>query len=175
MKRGAEVEAKYRLAPGQREAIERKLGRPARILTQRDTYYDVPGRVLRIRDENGLILVTRKDAAEVTEDGIKTRHEVEMPISGDCVPILDDLLPWLGHRRLIEVRKERWEYDIEGFVVCLDRIEGLEPPDFVEIESKDGDLAALRRVRDELGLREDQAERRSYAWMVSEATSISPS
>lgn len=175
MKQGAEIEAKYRLEPGQREAIERKLGKPARVLRQRDMYYEVPGRVLRIREENGVTLVTRKDAASLTEDGIKSRHEVEMPIPADCVPVLDDLLPWLGHRRLVEVRKERREFDVEGFVVCLDRIDGLETPDFVEIESTGGDLDALRRVRDDLGLREDQGERRSYAWMVSEASSISPS
>lgn len=175
MKQGAEIEAKYRLEPGQRDALERRLGKPARVLNQRDVYFDVPGRVLRIREENGVTLVTRKDASVMTGDGIKSRHEVEMPIPPACVPLLDDLLPWLGHKHLIEVRKERWEYDLEGFIVCLDRIEGLEPPDFAEIESSGGDMDALRALRDELGLRPDQAEPRSYAWMVSETTSVGPS
>ncbi len=175
MKQGAEIEAKYRLEPGQRDAVVRKLGKPARVLRQRDVYFDVPGRVLRIREENGVTLITRKDAAQVTDDGIKSRHEVEMPIPADSVPILDDLLPWLGHRRLIEVRKERWEYDLEGFIVCVDKIDGLEPPDFVEIESSGGDMDALRAVRDSLGLKPEQAERRSYAWMLSETTAAGPS
>jgi adenylate cyclase class IV len=154
MKHGPEVEAKYRLAPGQRAGIVALLGKPARVHRQLDVYFDVPGRVLRVR----------------WEDGIKSRLEVEIPLPAGMAPMLEDLLPWLGHRRLTEVRKERHEYDVEGFTVCLDRVEGLEPPDFVEIESAGGDLDALRALRDRLGLASGQVETRSYARMVSEAT-----
>jgi predicted adenylyl cyclase CyaB len=170
MKQGAEIEAKYRLTPGQRTAIEGRLGKPARILRQRDVYFDVPDRVLRLREENGQTFITRKDASTVTPDGIKSRHEVETPFPAEAVPVLEDLLPWLGHRRLIEVCKERHEYDLDGFALCLDRIEGLAPGDFAEIESAGGSLDELRALRDELGLAETQAETRSYARMVAEAT-----
>jgi len=169
MKDGPEIEAKYRLRPGQRGAIAATLGHPARVHRQLDVYFDVPGRVLRVRWEDGKALLTRKDAASTSEDGIKSRHEVEVPLPGGAAPILEDLLPWLGHRRLTEVRKERHEYDLDGFVVCLDRIEGLDPPDFVEIESAGGGLDALRALRDRLGLAPDQCETRSYARLVAEA------
>jgi len=170
MKQGAEIEAKYRLTPEQRTVIAGRLGEPARVLRQRDVYFDVPDRVLRLREENGHTFVTRKDASTVTPDGIKSRHEVETPLPADAVPVLEDLLCWLGHRRLIEVRKERHEFDLPGFVLCLDRIEGLSPGDFAEIESAGGSLDELRSLRDRLGLGESQAETRSYARMVAEAS-----
>ncbi len=169
MKHGPEVEAKYRLLPGQRAAIATQLGRPARILRQLDVYFDVPGRVLRVRWEDGKALLTRKDASTVSEDGIKSRHEVEIPLPVGAAPIFEELLPWLGHKRLTEVRKERHEYDLEGFIVCLDRIEGLASPDFMEIESAGGDLDALRALRDRLGIAAEQCETRSYARMVADA------
>ncbi|MBU6430585.1 MAG: class IV adenylate cyclase [Cyanobacteria bacterium REEB65] len=168
MKNAPEVEAKFRLRPGQRGLLLEHLGSPARILQQRDEYFEVPGRVLRVRFENDQPLLTRKDAAQFTSDGIKTRHEVEHPIPPDFVSPLEDLLEWLGHRRLLVVEKERREFDLPGFVVCLDAIQGLEPPDFVEIESAGGDAAALRRLRDELGLAPEQVEPRSYAALLAQ-------
>jgi len=169
MKQGTEIEAKFRLRPGQREAIVQALGKPARVLRQRDIYFDVPDRVLRIREENGIPHLTRKEAARYTDDGIKSRHEIEQLLPEGATALLEDLLPWLGHRRLTEVSKERHEYDVEGFSVCLDRIEGLDQPDFVEIESAGGDLDALRALRDRLGLAPEQSEPKSYARLVSEA------
>lgn len=169
MKNAPEIEIKFCLRPGQRSALESRLGAPARVLEQRDRYFDVPGRVLRIRRENDEVLLTHKDRSTVSSDGIKSRHEVEYPLPVDFVPRLEALLGWLGHAPLIEVRKERHEYDLPGFVVCLDRVEGLDPPDFVEIESAGGDTEAMRKLRDDLGLAADQVERRSYAAMVAAA------
>lgn len=168
MKNAPEVEAKFRLRPGQREALLARLGEPDRLLEQHDDYFDVPNRVLRIRRENGQFLLTHKDPSVISDDGIKSRHEVEFPLPEVVIPRLEELLVWLGHERLISVSKHRAEYDVPGFVVCLDRIDGLELPDFVEIESAGGDPDALLRLRDDLGLAADQVELRSYAALVAE-------
>ncbi len=167
MKNAPEIEAKFQLRPGQKEALAARLGDPDRVLEQHDDYFDVPGRVLRIRRENGQLLLTRKDPTVISEDGIKSRHEVEYPLPESVVPRLEELIVWLGHERLTSVSKRRAEYDVPGFIICLDRIEGLEQPDFVEIESAGGDHDALLRLRDDLGLTADQVERRSYAALVA--------
>ncbi len=169
MKNAPEVEAKFQLRPGQREALVAKLGEPARILEQHDDYFDVPGRVLRIRRENGQFLLTRKDPTTLSAAGIKSRHEVEYPLPETMVPQLEELLVWLGHERLMSVSKRRAEYEVPGFIICLDRIDDLELPDFVEIESAGGDPDALLRLRDDLGLAADQVECRSYAALVAAA------
>lgn len=166
LKTGPEVEAKFRLQPGQSESIAAILGSPARTLTQVDTYYDAGDRVLRLRIENGRPYLTRKDAGTRTPDGIKTRHEVEQPLADETAALLSELLPWLGHKKLMEVAKQRREFEIDGFIVCLDTIAGLEPPDFAEIEAKGGDLIGLRALRDRLGLAEDQVVTSSYARLL---------
>lgn len=171
-KRGFEIEAKFRLKPGQREAIAQALGGCGHQRhVQEDRYFDAgPGRVLRLRQEDGAWLITRKDAPTVAADGTKTRTEIETPIPETLVDSLAEAFAWLGHRPLIVVKKVRDAYEIDGATVCLDRIEGLED-DFAELEvlaedaSARGELDALR-VR--FGLSEDQILLESYARLLAE-------
>ncbi len=170
--RGLEIEAKYRLRPGQRQALETFLAPyPYQRLVQEDQYYDVGERVLRLRWEEGKWLLTYKDKPQVTPQGVKVRREVEAPIPANFVPELDALLVWLGHRRLGRVRKTRDVYWVDGLTVTLDRIEGL-PDDYAELEITDrapGGAQRLAELRKRLGLREEQVELRSYARLVAEA------
>lgn len=170
-KRGLEIEAKFRLRPGQREAIAQSLsGAPHHGLEQEDRYFDVPGRVLRLRREGEDWVMTRKDAPTVTPDGTKVRTEIETPVPAELVGALAETFAWLGHRPLLTVRKHRDEYTVDGVTVCLDRIEGLDA-DYAELEVLATDAAAKERLsvlRDRLGLQDDQVETRSYAKLLAE-------
>lgn len=170
-KRGLEIEAKFRLRPGQREAIARALeGAPHHGMDQEDRYFDVPGRVLRLRREGDGWVMTRKDASTVSADGTKVRTEIETPVPSDMVEALAETFAWLGHGPLLMVRKHRDEYDVDGVTVTLDRIEGLDE-DFAELEVLATDASAqerLKGLRERFGLADDQVETRSYAKILAE-------
>lgn len=170
-KRGLEIEAKFRLRRGQREAIVHALaGAPHHRLDQEDRYFAVPGRVLRLRHEGEDWVMTRKDAPTITPDGTKVRTEIETPLPRDLVEALAETFAWLGHGPLMTVRKRRDEYVVEGVTVCLDRIEGLED-DYVELEVLATDIQAKERLhglRARFGLDDDQVETRSYAKLLAE-------
>lgn len=171
-KRGFEIEAKFRLRAGQREAIERSLsGCPHERAVQEDRYFDAgPGRVLRLRQENGAWLITRKEAPAVAADGTKTRTEIETPIPAELVEPLAEAFAWLGHRPLIVVKKVRDAYAIDGATVCLDRIEGL-ADDFAELEVLAQDAGArseLDVLRARFGLDEGQILLHSYARILAD-------
>ncbi|MBI6546191.1 MAG: CYTH domain-containing protein, partial [Cyanobacteria bacterium NC_groundwater_1444_Ag_S-0.65um_54_12] len=170
----AEIEAKYRLRAGQRAELTARLGKPDRMIEQHDSYFDVMDRVLRIRQEGDDYWLTRKGPVQYSPDGIKIRQEIENSLSVNCAALLAEIFPELGHRKLITVRKERWEYKRAGYLLCLDRIVGLTEPDFLEIEMVNGDLSLLRSLRDSLGLAAEQIERHSYAALVALADSTPP-
>ncbi len=170
--KGLEIEAKYRLRPGQRTEIEQALsGCQHQHSVQEDRYYDVGKRVLRLRQENGSWFLTYKDKPRVTSEGVKVRHEVETPLPETFVPELDALIVWLGHRRLTKVEKTRDMYYVDGIMVTLDRIKGL-VDDYAELEllgDEPDSLVRLAKLRERLRLTDDQVELRSYARLVAEA------
>lgn len=171
-KDGSEVEAKYRLRAGQREALARALaGHSMRTFHQEDRYFEVGDRVLRLRRENDAVLLTAKDASTVGPDGVKSRREVEFPLTDEVAERLSWLFPWMGHRELTTVRKHRDQYQLEGACVTLDRIEGL-PDDFAEIEILAGGDRERRigELREWLGIAPDQVVTESYARLVGRAT-----
>ncbi len=172
MGKGLEIEVKYRLKPGQRQAIEDALaGTACEHWEQEDQYFDVGDRVLRIRQENGAWLLTRKGQFQLTAEGTKIRPEVEVPIPAPFVADLEALILWLGHAKLTRVRKSRDSYQVDGVTVALDRIEGL-GEDFAEFEvlSDRPDAASrLAGLRARFGLGDDQVELKSYARLVAES------
>lgn len=172
MGKGLEIEVKYRLKPGQRQAIIQELaGMVPERSEQADQYFDVGDRVLRIRCENGRWLLTRKDRFQLTPDGTKIRPEVEVPIPEVFLADLEALILWLGHEKLTRVSKVREAYDVDGVTVALDRIEGLNE-DFAELEvlSDRPDAAErLAGLRARFGLQDDQVELKSYARLVAES------
>lgn len=170
-KRGLEIEAKFRLKAGQREAIVRALaGSAPHTLHQEDRYFDAPGRVLRLRHEGSGWVMTRKDAPTITPDGTKVRTEIETPVPSEFVEPLAEAFAWLGHGPLLTVRKRRDEYQMDGVTICLDRIEGLED-DYLELEVLAADVTAQERLvalRTRFGLEDDQVETSSYAKLLAE-------
>lgn len=165
-----EIEAKYRLRPGQRERLLDLLP-PGKTLRQEDRYFDVPDKVLRIRQENDDFLLTQKGEASFSAEGVKSREEEENPLSTAEVALLERLLPWMGHRELMTVSKTRTVFQREGALLCLDRVEGL--GDFLEIEANPGQGAeAVRRaaawLADAIGLAPEQIQRASYAKLLAD-------
>lgn len=170
-KRGLEIETKFRLRRGQREAIASALaGSAHHALQQEDRYFDAPGRVLRLRHEGSGWVLTRKDAPTITADGTKVRTEIETPVPAEFVEPLAETFAWLGHGPLLTVTKRRDEYTFEGVTICLDRVEGL-ADDYLELEVLASDAAAKERLgglRARFGLEDDQVETRSYAKILAE-------
>lgn len=173
-KRGLEIETKFRLKQGQREAIVAELaGATPHRAEQEDRYFDAPGRVLRLRHEGEGWVLTRKDAPTVTADGTKVRTEIETPVPAEFVGPLAETFAWLGHGPLLTVRKRRDEYQLDGVTLCLDRIEGL-ADDFLELEVLSTDAAAQERLtglRERFGLANEQVETRSYAKLLADQAS----
>ncbi|HEY9854411.1 MAG TPA: class IV adenylate cyclase [Stenomitos sp.] len=170
-KRGLEIETKFRLRQGQREAIAQALaGAPHHALDQEDRYFDAPGRVLRLRHEGSEWVLTRKDAPTIRPDGTKVRTEIETPVPTEFVGPLAETFAWLGHGPLLTVRKRRDEYTVDGVTICLDRIEGL-TDDYVELEVLASDASAAERLGDfrgRFGLTDGQIETRSYARILAD-------
>lgn len=165
-----EIEAKYRLTPGQREKLQTMLGEGEHLF-QEDRYYEIPDKVLRIRRENGQFLLTQKGEARYSSEGVKSRSEEEGPLSPEEVALLERLLPWIGHPETIRVRKERRVFPHDGVLLCLDRVEEL--GDFLEIEAKPGEgVGAVQRasawLEQTIGLSPEQVERSSYAKLLAD-------
>lgn len=174
-KRGQEIEAKFRLEPGQRAQLEGLLGSwEHERLEQEDRYFDVPGRVLRLRREGEAWVVTRKDAPAIAPDGTKQRLEIETPVPAELVGALAELFTWLGHAPLLTVHKVRDAYHQAGVTACLDRIEGV-ADDYLELEVlATEDAGALEPLRARLGLAPEQIELRSYARILAEVSRKTP-
>ena len=170
-----------------REALEsRDADRIGRV-KQVDTYYDAPHRefaetdeALRIRREtdldSGLQTAKLTYKGPLVEEESKTREEYETVVGdGEAA---DGLLDGLGFAPAATVEKERVSYDVGGFTVTLDTVDGL--GEFVEVErevvAEDDDDPAVERTReeavtllDELGLDPESQIRTSYLGLLLES------
>jgi len=87
-------------------------------------------RVVRIRIEDGAVLVTAK--RKKLDRDVETSEEIELAVSSAAT--LRALLDYMGYRPFLKKHKETASYEWrDGVHVELNRIEGL--GDFVEIES----------------------------------------
>ena len=110
------------------------------------------GRVLRLRKIGQQALLTFKGPATYRE-GVKSRDEAELEVDGaTMLSILDGL----GYRPLLEYRKTRETWQLDGALVALDT---LDFGRFVEIE---GAEAEVRRVAGQLGLEMARAVEKGY-------------
>lgn len=166
-----EVEIKLRVDAACLEALRQHLAPHTPVIhRQRDLHFRIPDRVLRLRDQDGDWVLTRKGKTVLLPDGTRSREELEQEIPGAIVPLLIETFEWLGFPRSVEVFKVREEYRLEDVTCCIDRIEGLEGV-FVELEmvgvnAADGRIAELR---ERLGLGACPVETRGYAQLVAEA------
>jgi adenylate cyclase class 2 len=143
---------------------------------QVDTYYDHPTRsfaatdeALRIRREGDRAALTYKGPK--VDAGSKTRREIETEIADPDAA--DDLLRAVGFEPAAEVRKTRERYELDGYTIALDTVDGI--GEFVEVEAA-GEEAAVATLRDgahavldRLGLDDDDQERASYLELLFDA------
>ncbi len=112
------------------------------------------GRVLRLRAiAGGETLLTFKGPATF-RNGVKSRDEAELAIEDGAMMLR--ILSGLGFLPVLEYRKTRETWQLEGALVALDT---LDFGRFVEVE---GDDARVRRIAGQLGLKMEQALQKGY-------------
>jgi adenylate cyclase class 2 len=190
-----EVELKLRAShEAVRPAIEEAGATRLARVSQVDTYYDAPHRdfaetdeALRIREErrqsSGGDAPTDDESPE-TETGpttkltykgplvdadSKTREEHETGV--DDADTARSIFAGLGFEPAAVVEKHRTFYELDGYTVTLDRVDGL--GEFVEVEAEteaEADVDAVREgafdVLDRLGLDPDEQIRTSYLGLL---------
>jgi adenylate cyclase class 2 len=187
-----EVELKLRADhDAVRAALDDAGATPDRRVRQVDTYYDAPHRdfaetdeALRLREETRervggagggeqpapTTRLTYK--GPLVEAASKTREEHETAVAdGDEAA---GILAGLGFEPAAVVEKERTFFEVDGYTVSLDRVDGL--GEFVEVEAETADSGNVADVRDGaaevlrgLGLDPDDQIRTSYLGLLLEA------
>ena len=144
---------------------------------QVDTYHEAPHRsfadtdeALRIREErtggDPVYRLTYKGPK--VDAGSKTREEHETDVADPDA--MDATLRALGFSPAATVRKVRERYQLDGYTITLDSVDGL--GEFVEVEREaaGSDVEAVRdgarEILDELGLDADEQLRTSYLGLL---------
>jgi adenylate cyclase class 2 len=160
-----------------RAALQETDARRVGTVEQSDVYYDAPHRdfaetdeALRLREEvspdSKETVLTYK--GPLVEEDSKTREEIETPLAARDE--FEAILDALGFEPAATVEKERERWQLDGYVVSLDRVNGL--GQFVEVEAaaaedaiestREGAYAVLRS----LGLDPESQIRTSYLGLL---------
>ncbi len=147
-------------------------------VTQIDTYYDAPHRsfadtdeALRIRREqpaDGESVTKLTYKGPLVERESKTREEHETVVADDDA--LSGVLSGLGFESAAVVEKQREFYQLEGYTISLDTVEGL--GSFLEIEQETTaeNIEAVREkaieLLEQLELDADNQIRTSYLGLL---------
>jgi predicted adenylyl cyclase CyaB len=107
----------------------------AELFDSEDRHLGRSGSLLRLRSEGDRIVLTHK--GPVADSQAKVRDETEVTVSDfdNC----RDILAKLGLAPLLETRKHRTTYNLQGAQVVIDKYEGVHGyiPEFLEIEAPD--------------------------------------
>lgn len=145
---------------------------------QTDTYYDHPVRdfaatdeALRVREErrgDGRTVTNVTYKGPLVEADSKTREEFETGVEDG--ETLAAVLRRLGFDPAATVRKRRERYELDGYTVALDAVDGL--GEFVEVETEAETVEPAREGAVELlgrlGLDADRQIRTSYLGLALE-------
>lgn len=153
-----------------KDALEARGLRQTELFTQKDVYFNHPGRdfaatdeALRLRECKGIVHLTYKGPKVSLQTKARVEYETEL---GDFAAA-EAILLALGFVRTGSVCKERATYPLPDGEICIDQVSGLGC--FVEIEKIGGDLERLESdvlaLAAELGVA-DALERRSYIEML---------
>lgn len=149
-------------------------------LTQHDTIYLPEGiqypvqkkgmAVMRIRDQNGKLMLTMKKAIENELDNI------EKEISFENKQEAHDMLCEMGYYAAVSVKKTRVKCKHEDVEICIDEVEGL--GSFIEVEKLCEDDKDSEQVQEELfaflqtlGVSQDDQVLKGYDTMMAEKNS----
>ncbi|WP_435115399.1 class IV adenylate cyclase [Halolamina sp. C58] len=175
-----EVELKVAADHGPvREALADAGAEPVDHVRQVDTYYDAPHRefaetdeALRLREETDLdadVTTTKLTyKGPLVESESKTREEHETAVADGVAAA--GVLDGLGFEPAATVEKERERFELDGYTVTLDTVDGL--GSFVEIEREapEPEIEAVRERAQErlraLGLDPDDQIRTSYLGLL---------
>ena len=165
-----EVELK---APAPRgiEARLRAAGAKKRsAVTNKDTFYDLPGEplrkkgaTLRIRRQGKKTILTYKSRSR--SKTVKAKEETELTVD----PSIAILLKGLGYVKTFEKETRRTEYGLGGVTVCVDRVKGL--GNWVEFEvfgAAGPSRKKIVKAASKLGIPESQLVTSSYVAMLRE-------
>ena len=142
-------------------------------VTQRDTYFDAAGTL--VKSDSGLrlrcqvidgaeeIILTYKGAKQAGK--FKSRKEIEVTVNN--FDAMAELLAELGYERTIEFEKKRSLWVFQGCEVCLDELEQL--GSFVEVEGADENT--INSVLERLGLAESEHISKTYSKMIADLDS----
>lgn len=177
-----EVEVKVRADHAAvREALDDRSADRLGAVTQVDTYYDAPHRDFAETDE--AVRVRREqsggdDRAILTYKGplleaeSKSREEHETVVADP--ESIESILEGMGFEPAATVNKERDRYELEGYAVTLDSVDGLGEFVEVETETSDDDIAdardGVRELLGSLGLDPAEQIRTSYLGLLLEST-----
>lgn len=168
-----EVEFKAPANHGRVEPVLQEIGEKKEVLHQVDTYYSAPHRdfnesdeALRLRMENGETILTYKGPK--IDSGSKSRLEHEVQV--ESLDVMENILESLGFTEFQTVTKNRTVYEVNGYTVLLDDVEGL--GEYVEVETevdagvnnqeyRDG-VEGARNLIERLGIDPSGTVRESY-------------
>jgi predicted adenylyl cyclase CyaB len=168
MPRNVEIKARVADLEAARHNAARLSGEPCTLLTQEDTFFQVPKGRLKLRvlspSEAQLIYYERADRA-----GPKTSNYFVTPVA-DPSSLLAVLSAGLGVRGV--VRKQRWLYMVGRTRIHLDLVEGL--GSFLELEvmlapeepEESGRQVAVR-LMEALGVRQEDLVQGAYMDLLS--------
>lgn len=154
-----------------RERLREKGARLLERGEEEDFYFRSPYRdfsktdeALRLRRRGGRCTLTYKGPR--LDSMSKTREEIEVEVGDWCSMM--EVLRRLGFSEVGRVKKRRETYQLQGFTVCLDEVEGL--GEFLEVETKaEGDYGPLLEeallLLEELGVK-GPLVRESYLEML---------
>lgn len=157
-----EIEKKYRLTPGQRDALLQRLRQVGATLQSREfeenTLYAGAGldprrQVLRLRRVGVAAIFTYKERGE-SASAIKRHREDETRVEDAAA--LAEILEALGYRPTLVYEKRRSTWHVRQTEVVLDELPfGL----FVEIEGEENDITEIENL---LNLASAEAEMSTY-------------
>jgi adenylate cyclase class 2 len=173
-----EVEVKVRAGhDAVRERLAERRATEQGSVTQVDTYYDAPHREFAETDEALRVRIERRDGEETTkltykgpllEAESKSREEHETAVADPGA--IRNILDGLGFAPAAEVRKDREFFELDGYTVTLDAVNGL--GEFVEVETEtdDAEIEPAREgaveLLESLGLDPDEQIRTSYLGLL---------
>jgi adenylate cyclase, class 2 len=136
-----------------------------------DIVKDTP--IVRVRDSNGIAILTMKKRITGDNELIKLEKEVVVSDKQEAMEIVEHM----GFYMAAKVHKKRNECTYEGMTICLDEVEGL--GNFIEVE-KMSESANDKEIQDELfdflrslGVSDNDRATKGYDILLNEKTTSS--
>ncbi len=142
----------------------------AQLFDFEDRHLSKSGNVLRLRSEGDRIVLTFK--GPVGDSQAKVRQEIEMTVGDfdNC----REILAKLGLAPVLETRKRRTTYRLQGAQIMIDKYSGAHAhiPEFLEIEAPD--LESIYEVARKLGFSPDDCRPWGFRRLVQHYSPDSP-